>query len=233
MECAVIEFGRQYAVTAAFCRRPDSFTLLASAGFLLEMRPVGKGPTMWTKSISFMNLSLLHPLLLLPLLSFGACAALASERSNVRMEFVHPERFTDFRIQGRNEIDSARIFRDQVSSYLSPLVAKRFPDATLSLRFTDIDLAGRLAPSRIRKFNNVRFDREGASPLRLEFEYTLTDQKGSVLTTGSQRLVESDYLRRYINYPNSEKVATLFYEKVTLSRWLSYLTPTGSRLARK
>jgi hypothetical protein len=188
---------------------------------------------MWTESISFMNLSLLHRLLLLPLLSFGGCAALASERSNVGIEFAHPERFTDFRIQGRNEIDSARIFRDQVSSYLSPLVAHRFPDATLSLRFTDIDLAGRLTPSRIRRFNNVRFDREGASPLRLEFQYTLTDPKGSVLTTGSKRLVESDYLRRYINYPNSEKVATLFYEKVTLSRWLSYLTLTGSRLARK
>ncbi len=188
---------------------------------------------MWTKNTFFMNVSILHRLLLLPLLSFGACALLASEHGNLRIEFVHPERFTDFRIQGRNEIDSARIFRDQVSSYLSPVVAKRFPDATLSLRFTDIDLAGRLAPSRIRKFNNVRFDREGASPLRLEFEYTLTDPKGSVLATGSKRLVESDYLRRYINYPNSDKVSTLFYEKVTLSRWLSYLTPTGSHLARK
>ena len=182
----------------------------------------------------FMNMKLLHRWLLLPLLSFGACALLAGEPGNVRIEFVHPERFSDFRIQGRNETDSARIFRDQVSSYLSPVVARRFPGATLTLRFTDIDLAGRLEPWRIRKFNNVRFDRDpGASPLRLYFDYTFADVKGRVLANGSESLVESDYLYRYISYPNSEKVSTLFYEKVTLSRWLSYLTPSGSSFAEK
>jgi hypothetical protein len=180
-----------------------------------------------------MNINLLHRWLLLPLLSLGACAAVANQPGNVRIEFVHPERFSDFRIQGRNETDSARIFRDQVSPYLSPVVVRRFPGATLSLRFTDIDLAGRLEPWRIRKFNNVRFDREGASPLRLYFDYALTDSKGRVLANGSESLVESDYLHRYISYPNSEKVSTLFYEKVTLSRWLSYLTPSGSSFAGK
>ena len=90
-----------------------------------------------------MSMNLLYRLLLLPLLIFGVCAALASEPGNIRIEFVHPERFTDFRILGRQEIESAQIFRDQVSSYLSPVVAKRFPGATLSLKFTDIDLAGR------------------------------------------------------------------------------------------
>ena len=87
--------------------------------------------------------------------------------------------------------------------------------------------------ARIRKFNNVRFDRDIASPLRLDFEYTLTDSKGKVLARGSKSLVESDYLRRYISYPNSEKVSTLFYEKVALSRWLSSLTPSDSSLAGK
>jgi hypothetical protein len=145
---------------------------------------------------------------------------------------VHPERFTDFRIQGRQESASAQIFRDQVSSYLSPVVAARFPGATLSLRFTDIDLAGRLEPWRIRKFNDVRFDFDG-SPLRLYFRYTLTDSKGRVLAGDSKSLVEPYYLHRYIGYPNSEKVSTLFYEKAALSRWLSSLTLSGSRFAKK
>jgi hypothetical protein len=178
-------------------------------------------------------MEILYRLLLLPLLFFGVCAALASEPGNIRIEFVHPERFTDFRILGRQETESAQIFRDQVSSYLSPVVANRFRGDTLSLKFTDIDLAGRYEYARIRRFNNVRFDRDIASPLRLEFEYTLTDAKGRVLTTGSTSLSEADYLRRYINYPNSEKVSTLFYEKVTLSRWLDYLTPTSPALAGK
>jgi hypothetical protein len=199
----------------------------ASGFFLIEMRLIQR------KSMVSQDMTLLGRLLVLPLLMIGACAALSSDPENIRLEFVHPDRFTDFRIQGRQEIASTQIFRDQVSSYLSPVVAKRFPGATLSLKFTDIHLAGRYEPSRIRNFNNVRFDRDIASPMRLEFQYALVDRKGTVITSGSKSLVESEYLRRYINYPDSEKVSTLFYEKVTLARWLSSLAPSGSTFAGK
>ena len=179
-----------------------------------------------------MRTNLLHRWFLLPLLGLGACAALANEQSNVRIEFVHPERFSDLQIQGRQEITSAPIFRDNISAYLSPYVARRFPGSTLNLRFTDIDLAGRLQPWRIRKFNDVRFDRNmGANPLRLYFDYTLTDSKGRILASGSKALVDGDYIQRYIYYPNSEQWATLFYEKVSLRRWFDYLAPSGSAVA--
>jgi hypothetical protein len=165
--------------------------------------------------------------LILSLLCLEAGAGFAIEPSNVRIEFVHPERFSDFRIQGRQQIQSASIFRDRVSAYLSPNVARRFPGSTLTLRFTDIDLAGRLEPRPIRKFTNVRFDRNVASPLRLFFDYTLIDSSGKVLTSGSKSLVVGDYLYRYAYYPNIEQTQTLFYEKVTLDRWLEYLGPSG------
>src|ERR1700722_11166303 len=89
------------------------------------------------------------------ILGFALSTARAAEPGNVEIGYVHPQRFTDFRIQGRNEIDSAKIFRDQLSPSLSAVVAKQFPGATLSLTFTDINLAGRQAQSRIRNFNNV------------------------------------------------------------------------------
>ena len=174
-----------------------------------------------------------HRWLLLPLLSFGACAVLAVEPGNVRIEFVLPEHFSDFRIMGLPEIKSAPIFRDRVSAYLAPVVARRFPGATLTLRFTDIDLSGRMEPWRIRKFTNVRFDRNVASPLRLFFAYTLTDSKARVLASGSTSLVEGDYLYRYAYYPISEQSTPLFYEKMTLYRWLNYLTPSGPSVAKK
>lgn len=109
----------------------------------------------------------------------------------------------------------------------------RFPNATLSLKFTDIDLAGRLEPWRARKFTNVRFDRNVASPLRLFFDYSLTDSKGKILAGGSKSLVVGDYLYRYAYYPNIEQTQTLFYEKVTLGRWFDYLTPSGSIVGGK
>jgi hypothetical protein len=172
--------------------------------------------------------------LLLPVLGLGLTTAFSTEPGNVRIEFVHPERFSDFQIQGRQEITSAPIFRDNVSAYLSPYVARRFPGATLTLRFTDIDLAGRVRWERIRRFNDVRFDREmGGSPLRLYFNYTLSDSKGRILASGSKALVEDDYIQRYIYYPNIEKNATLFYEKAALNRWLSYLAPSGPTVSTK
>ena len=167
------------------------------------------------------------------LLSFGAGNALAA--NNVRIEFVHPERFSDFRIQDRQEIASAAIFRDEVSSYLSPKVSRRFPGATLTLKFTDIDLAGRLEPWRISRFPHnigVRFDRNMWLPLRLYFDYTLTDPKGHVLASGPAALVDVDYLHRYFYVSNEQKSDILFYEKATLDRWLNSLTPPA-RVAEK
>ena len=172
----------------------------------------------------------------LPLLvlSFGAGNAIATEAKNVRIEFVHPERFSDFRIQGRDERQSAPIFRDEISSYLSLGLSRRFPGAQLTLKFTDIDLAARLEPWRISKFTNVRFARDiGAVPLRLYFDYTLTDPKGRVVASASAKLVDTDYIARYNYYSSNQRSETLFYEKQTLARWLSSVTPATASFAGK
>jgi hypothetical protein len=171
--------------------------------------------------------------LLLSVLCLELATAHSAEPANVRISFVQPEKFSDFRIQGRQENVSAGIFRNEVSAYLSPYVAKRFPGATLTLNFTDIDLAGRIDPSKTRKLPDARIERNIASPLRLYFDYTLTDSLGRIRATGSKSLVDSDYLYRYSYYANQTKSDTLFYEKVTLSRWLATLSPSGSNVTVK
>jgi hypothetical protein len=168
--------------------------------------------------------------LFLPLLSLGLIASLSAEPGNVRINFIQPEKFSDFRIQGRQENVSAGIFRDQVSAYLSPIVAKRFPGDTLTLKFTDIDLAGRIDPSKTRKLSNVRIDRNMASPLRMYFDCTLTDSHGKILASGSQGLVDADYLYRYNYYSNQAKSDTLFYEKATLNCWITTLSLSGAKV---
>ena len=165
--------------------------------------------------------------LLLPILGLGLTAVLSAEPSNVRISFVQPERFSDFRIQGRQETASAAIFRDAVSTYLSPIVARRFPGCILSLKFTDIDLAGRIATSHPLRLNNVRIDRNIASPLRLYFDYKLSNSHGKTLAAGSKGLVETDYLYRYSYYPNEVRNQILSYEKATLYRWLGTVAPSG------
>ena len=163
----------------------------------------------------------------LPILGLALTAVFSAEPSNVRISFLRPGTFSDFRIQGRQEIASAAIFRDDVATYLSPVVAKRFPGCTLSLKFTNIDLAGRIATSVPPRLSNIRIDRNLASPLRLYFGYKLSDSHGRTLAAGSKTLVETDYLYRYNYYPNQPKTETLFYEKAALYRWLGTVTPSG------
>jgi hypothetical protein len=180
-----------------------------------------------------MNLKQLFYSLVLPILSLGLTTAFHAAAGNVRISFDHPEKFSDFRIQGRQENVSAGIFRDEVSSYLSPIVAKRFPGSTLSLKFTDVDLAGRIDLSKTRRLSNVRIDRNSASPLRLYFEYALTDSRGKTLASGSKSLVDPDYLYRYNYYPNQTRSDTLFYEKATLNRWLGTLVSSSANVTAK
>src|ERR1700736_1669127 len=166
--------------------------------------------------------------LMLLVLGAGLSSAFAVERSNVRIEFVQPERFTDFRIQDRQERASVPIFRDQISYYLSPVVARRFPGATLSLRFTDIRLAGRLEPWKGPKFHDIRFSRTMREPLRLEFDYILVDSRGHVVSRGSKSIVDPDYLHRYVIFSTASR-DTLFYEEMELRDWVQALRP-GSTL---
>lgn len=180
-----------------------------------------------------MNVKKLSCSLLFSMGCLGLAAAHSAELGNVRIGFVQPEKFSDFRIQGRQENVSAPIFRREVSAYLSPYVSKRFPGAVLTLNFTDIDLAGRIDASKSRKLPNARIDRNVASPLRLYFEYALADSQKRILASGSKSLVDADYLYRYNYYPEQTKSDPLFYEKAVLNRWLATLLTSDSNVTKK
>src|SRR4030088_926757 len=92
------------------------------------------------------------------------CSTLTASASNVVMTFVHPERFTDFRVQDRNEWDSAAWFTRNMTEALAATVAQQAPGCTLAFRFTDIDLGGRY---RRNLSNHVRFYDNGREPIRL------------------------------------------------------------------
>jgi hypothetical protein len=106
----------------------------------------------------------------------------------VRIDFVNPGRFTDFRINGRDFQHSSAIFTRDVTSALRPVMARRFPAHTLSLRYTDIDLAGRRT-SGPQGLSVV--PTSGGRP-RLAFNYVLQNPSGRTIASGSRRLVASE-----------------------------------------
>ena len=78
--------------------------------------------------------------------SNGKSSSYARTGPNVRIEFADPKYFTDIRIHDFNEFKSAKIFGNEMAQALTPVVAKNAPGCTLTLQFTDIDLAGRYEP---------------------------------------------------------------------------------------
>jgi len=158
----------------------------------------------------------LTPLMML----FTAASAFASSPSNVIITFDHPERFTDFRVQGRNEQESAVKFAAEMMEALEPTVAQQTPNNTLVLQFTDIDLGGRYKPQLARRFTNVRFYNNGHEPVRMEFDYTLTDARGRVLAKGSDSATDALYLGKYTSEPVKLPFEEFYFEKETLISWI-------------
>jgi Protein of unknown function (DUF3016) len=137
----------------------------------------------------------------------------------VAVQFVDPGRFTDFSVQGRDVRYSTSVFAQEVVRTLTPVMESRFSGYLLTLRFTDIDLAGHRSSVGASSVRIVR----SQTPARLSFEYVLRDKSGSTVARGSQRLV--DDARRTLS-SNPGRSRSLSTESRMLQRWLQSLSVT-------
>jgi hypothetical protein len=150
--------------------------------------------------------------------------SVAAQPGDVTIQYVQPQRFTDFRIYGRDYQWSASYFASQINGDLKLLLKRRFPGSNLTLRFTDIDLAGSTGP---RTGHNVRVSRGDIAPARMSFDFLLQDSKGRTLANGSTRLTDSS---RQSSFAHPRSSQPLYYEKRMLEKWLKSLrpAPTGA-----
>jgi hypothetical protein len=142
-----------------------------------------------------------------------AASATPSAPAVVTIDFVQPERFTDFRINGRDFQHSSTVFTRDVTSALRPVMARRFPGHTLNLRYSNIDLASRRT-SGPRGLTVV----PGSLAPWLAFDYVLVNPSGRTIAKGSQRLVDSAP-------PSSQdRSRPVQIEANMMQRWLRTLT---------
>lgn len=78
----------------------------------------------------------------------GGTGVVPGQGGVVAVQYVSPQTFTDFSVQGRNVRSSTSVFTQEVTRTLEPVMRRRFPGDVLTLRFTDIDLGGRRSASR-------------------------------------------------------------------------------------
>jgi hypothetical protein len=149
------------------------------------------------------------------LFAVNAPLALSAQPSNVTIQYVTPEKFSDFRIYGRDAQWSASYFASQVSDYLRPALNRRFPGAKLTLRFTDIDLAGRYSNSSGGR--NVWVTRGAIAPARMSFVFLLQDSSGRTLASGSTRITDTS---NPSSLASRQRSGPLYFEKRMLEKWL-------------
>src|SRR6266481_921346 len=166
------------------------------------------------------------------LLVATASSALAVSPANVVITYSHPEKFsgtssgyfTDFVVQDRSERETAARFAREMPSKLGPTLAKVAPGCTLTFQFTDIDLGGRYQPGLGLNFRQIRFYKGfGRDPVRLYFNYTLTDAKGRVLMHGSSAATAASYVGFSPNLTIEDiqlKYDEFYFEQELLKSWI-------------
>jgi hypothetical protein len=143
---------------------------------------------------------------------------LGAPRTTVDIQYVQPAKFTDFRIYGRDSQWSASYFASQMSDDLRPAVERKVPGGKLTLRFTDIDLAGHY-PSR--GGSSVRVVRGQIRPARMSFTFALQDSSGRIVASGDTRITDNSSPTSLAHDPRRKQA--LYYEKRMLERWLRSL----------
>ena len=151
------------------------------------------------------------------LFAHSAPLALGAQPNSVTILYVSPEKFSDFRIYGRDTKWSASYFASQISDYLRPVLNRRFPGAKLTLRFTDINLAGGYSNSS-GGGRNVRVTRGAIAPARMSFVFLLQDSSGRTLASGSTRITDTSNPSSLANRQHGS--GPLYYEKRMLEKWL-------------
>src|SRR5260221_849607 len=147
----------------------------------------------------------------------SACSAYAAPVTPVTVQFPDPAKFTDFQIRGRDANYTAGIFASDVTAELTAVMKQKYPNSSLVLRFTDIDLAGRYSTA-----GAIRVARD-THPVRMNFDFALTDSNGKSLARGSTRLVDSSSMGSHSRDPRRSQV--FYYERRLLNRWLRTLSP--------
>jgi Protein of unknown function (DUF3016) len=177
------------------------------------------------------KICLWRSLALLLVVTASSCA-LAASPANIIITYDHPEKlsgtssghYTDFVVQDRSERETAIRFAREMPSKLGPTLAKVAPGCTLTFQFTDIDLGGRYQPGLGPNFRQIRFYKgQGRDPVRLYFNYTLTDPKGRVLAHGSSAATSASYVGFSPNLTVEDiqlKYDEFYFEQELLKSWI-------------
>jgi hypothetical protein len=130
--------------------------------------------------------------------------------AGVTVSYIKPEEFADMPFGPQ---DREQVLRQLTEHFVT--LGKKLPEGQdLKIEVTDVDLAGRLIPSR-RTGNDLRVLNGGADWPRIHLRYTL-ESNGRQLGSGEADLSDMNYLNKTSRLSSGEP---LRYEKQMIDDW--------------
>lgn len=158
--------------------------------------------------------------LLFALLGLVSAVALraAETRTIARADvmFFEPEKFTDVRDSYMGD-PSRTTYLEQIRDHLLEQAKYYVPEGhTLSVTFTDIDMAGDFEPWRGSQWTDVRIVKD-LYPPRMNLTFRLTDADGNVVKEGKRELRDLAFM---IKITMSFRDDSVRHEKALVDDWL-------------
>lgn len=152
----------------------------------------------------------------LPILLLGS---FAMQAGTIKADFEDIDNYRDFSVYGLSEEKTLSIFKAELEDELENLSEKYLAgDETLTITFTDIDMAGDIQPWRNTNNADIRYV-ESIYPPRLEFRYTLTDADGKVLDEGQASISDLAF-QMNTSAVIKGRYESFFYEMELLRDWM-------------
>jgi len=148
----------------------------------------------------------------------GATAAQAGTASQVDVQYVDPEHFTEFRNAGVGVGRNERGWLDTLARHIAERAGARLADGQrLSVVVTDVDRAGDYEPWHGGTSADVRIVRD-IYPPSVDFDFTLVAADGTILRAGRERLRDPAFMLRANRYLDDP----LRYEKSLIDDWVDH-----------
>ncbi|MBV9875476.1 MAG: DUF3016 domain-containing protein [Verrucomicrobia bacterium] len=150
--------------------------------------------------------------------AFCACFAVwsTSLKASARVEYVHPESFTDVSFRSMTHEAAAARLERELTKTIQEAAAQYLSKYQLDVQIVDVAMAGREAFERPGFNADLRIRNQMGKPPKISVRYEIKDPRGHVIAKGTRVLTDLSY---QLDYANSE-IDALYPEKQLLRRWI-------------
>lgn len=149
----------------------------------------------------------------------------AASKGAAQIAYHEPEKFADFRKSESYRQSDAEVLQAELSRAIERTAGHALPPGyTLTIRFSDIDLAGDINPLHRMELNDVRVYRSVYVP-RLVFDYAVLDAEGATVVAGSEKLVDLAYDMR-VHTTRTD------YTEIEADMMRDFIKDLGSKIAK-